>query len=77
VGSEEEVAISSNLQVKLNISTTLSGDMLAPCEEQKMWIPFKISWIHTQMKKGMATSLMMAKKKLPTCETFNTDSSAE
>jgi len=42
----------------------LSGDTLPPCEEQKMWIPFKISWIHTQMKNGMTTSLMMAKNSL-------------
>ena len=58
-----------NLQVKLNISTTsdkyvLSGDTLPPREQQKMWIQFKISWIHTEIKKGMTTTLLIANNSL-------------
>jgi hypothetical protein len=64
----EEVAIQSNLQVKLNISGTcnghvLSGDMLPPYKEQKMWIQFKIC-IHTQIKKGTTITLMIENNSL-------------
>jgi sugar diacid utilization regulator len=37
--------------------------MLPPCEEQKMWIQFKIR-IHTQIKKKTTITLMIANNSL-------------